>query len=148
MNNSYPFIFILSFLFFSACDHDTSNPDSISDCDDAIAEENFGNFEWIQQHIFTPSCAAAASCHVNTQTMDLREGVAFNELVNVSAKNNAIRVVPGDPENSLLMVTIDHESQGGRFSGELPLIGTMPLGGDILCLEKRQTIEEWIRSLN
>ena len=128
----------------------TNDPSNDPECIDAIAEENFGNFDWIQEHIFTPSCATSTSCHVNVQNMDLREGIAFDEMINVptTSINNAIRVIPGDPTNSSLLITIDHDSQNGRFSGDLPLIGTMPPNQDLLCLEKRQTIEQWIQLLN
>ena len=179
MNKSYLSIFLLLAIIYSACGDETPDtpdtPDTpIIDCADAIAEENFGNFDWIQKHIFTPSCAASESCHVNTQNMDLRKGMAFDELVDVAPTSNSIRytfktmadnlqnqdpnhepprgdvlrVTPGNPEKSLLMIIVDHESQGGRFSGDLPLIGTMPIDEDILCLEKRQTIEQWIKSLD
>lgn len=110
---------------------------------------------WIQDNVFTPSCALASACHQgmaqSAAGLNLEAGMSETNLVNVAAKAEGIEgeifVVPGDSASSYLMVIIDHESKGGRLSGPLPPSGTMPFNNPLMCVEKRDAIARWIDSL-
>lgn len=98
----------------------------------------------IQRTIFTPRCAISI-CH-NSQykagTMVLEEGQAYDQLVGVepsvftAAEAGFLRVDPGDPENSFLLV---------KINGPPPGEGSrMPLQGRLLNAREEQLIRDWI----
>jgi hypothetical protein len=100
------------------------------------------DFAFLQQHVFTPSCATAM-CHSGPEPevgLDLSAGRAYSNLVNKGASTVAgwTRVVPSSIVQSYLAVSL------GRAEGPPPRDGYMPLGADPLCVEKLEAIERWI----
>jgi hypothetical protein len=106
-------------------------------------------FSSIQREIFStgdrsgrPACT---DCH-NTALasinggLDLSEGNAFRNLIDVpsTGKRGAVRVIPGDPDNSYLV----HKLEGGP-----DIVGTrMPqTGGPYLADGQMLVIRRWIR---
>lgn len=123
--------------------HETTvSPDAampLTICDQA---KQHSDFAFLQQHIFTPSCATAM-CHTGPEPevgLNLSEGAAYANLVNKGAStvNGWTRVTPGTIATSYLAVSL------GRAEGPPPRDGYMPLGADPLCLEKLEAIERWI----
>jgi hypothetical protein len=84
--------------------------------------------------IFTARCWA---CHPPMGGMDLSAEVAYQSLVGVESINHApgIRVVPGDPEASVLWNKINFTEVYG--------LG-MPPDGTVLSGEDLATIRDWI----
>lgn len=84
--------------------------------------------------IFTAHCW---TCHPPMADMDLSDGEAYNSLVGVVSTNHApaIRVVPGDPDASVLWNKV-------TFT-ELYGLG-MPPDGTFLSPEELATIRDWI----
>lgn len=100
------------------------------------------DFAFLQDQIFTPSCATAR-CHAGPEPevgLDLAAGAAHANLVNKGASTVTgwTRVVPGSLATSYLVVAL------GRTEGPPPRDGFMPLGADPLCVEKLAAIERWI----
>ena len=99
---------------------------------------------WIQDRIFTPSCAAFTDCHRGATPpagLSLEAGRARPNLVGVQSRLFPAyqRVAAGTPQNSYLLFILGH------IPGPLaPNIGTMPYNSPLLCAEKRQAIERWI----
>lgn len=120
----------------------TTDPDAataLTDCDEAKMHSDLA---WIQQKVFTPSCATAM-CHSGPDPevgLNLDAGRAYANLVNkgASTEDGWIRVVPGDLATSYLVVAF------GRTPGPPPPDGFMPLGADPLCVEKLEAVERWI----
>lgn len=137
-----------------AADAAPAAPDASPACAEATAHSDLA---WIQDNIFTPSCAAFSACHMGSAAqaagLNLEAGMAQAELVDQVAVSqglegmNLVLVVPGDSNASYLMTIIDHESKGGRRSGPLPTAGTMPFNSPLMCVEKRDAIARWIDSL-
>ncbi len=72
------------------------------------------------QPVFNQYCT---SCHPSSGNLDLRQGQAYGELVNVPASGyNALRVKPGDPGNSVLYKKIDGS---GAYGSNMPLGGSL-----------------------
>jgi len=98
---------------------------------------------WIQSNIFSTSCTFSA-CHKSPATdahgLVLEPGASHAGLVNQQSveQTQMMLVVPGQPNQSYLMVAI------GQISGPLPQDGVMPLNSPALCGEKRDAIERWI----
>jgi hypothetical protein len=97
---------------------------------------------WIQDHIFTPSCATAM-CHAGPSPvvdLSLAAGAARSNLVGKGASTQPgwIRVVAGHPTASYLVVAL------GQTPGPPPRDGFMPLGAAPLCVEQLDAIERWI----
>ena len=70
--------------------------------------------------------------------MDLRPGAAHSSLVGVTSSANpgAIRVIPGDPENSYLI---------HKLEGRPGIVGTpMPRGNALLSAGQILVIRRWI----
>lgn len=100
-----------------------------------------GSFAAVQA-IFNTFC----SCHLTTQAPQgevLLNGLAFQSLVNVLSQEQPgiLRVAPGDPDNSYLMIKIDDSSPNVG----LRVGARMPLGLPPLSSEDIQTIREWIQ---
>lgn len=93
----------------------------------------------IQEHIFTPICT---ECHVpgGQGPMPLDSTTAsYQSLVNQpSVEVNLLRVAPGDPANSYLILKLQGDS---RIVGD-----RMPLGKAPLTAEQIQAIVDWIES--
>lgn len=90
------------------------------------------------QPIFTASCALGG-CHAGATAqlgLDLGEGVAYAALVGVDSASQpgTLRVSPGDPAASLLLLKV----------GPTPPVGQrMPLGGALSAAEIA-TLEAWV----
>jgi hypothetical protein len=111
----------------------------LTECQEA---PQHADLTWIQQKVFTPSCATAM-CHAGADPdvgLNLEAGRARASLVNRNASTATgwIRVTPGDLSTSYLMVAL------GRVDGPPPRDGFMPLGADSLCVEKLEAVERWI----
>jgi hypothetical protein len=100
----------------------------------------------IQQTIFSPRCAVI-SCHdASGQTADLilEPGRSYMQLVGVPPSNGTaaaagfLRVDPGHPENSFLLVKL-----AGPGSGEG---AQMPLGGPPLAPAELGLVRSWIEN--
>jgi hypothetical protein len=110
-----------------------------AECQEA---EQHADLAWIQQKVFTPSCATAM-CHAGAEPevgLTLEAGRALTNLVNKNASTVAgwVRVVPGDLGTSYLMVAL------GRVEGPPPRDGFMPIGAEPLCAAKLDAVERWI----
>ena len=103
-------------------------------------------FTSIQQEIFSSGDSsgrpACTNCHNAVGSrfngLDLSPAVSYSNLVNVAsrAKAGAVRVIPGDPENSYLI---------HKLEGRSTIAGVrMPLGGPYLEIGQIQVIERWI----
>ena len=95
----------------------------------------------IQTQIFDPGCT---SCHTDvgrtaSGTINLRAGSSFAALVNVpsSGKPGAIRVIPGNPNDSYLVQ---------KLEGAPGIVGTrMPRPGPTFLTEAQvKMIRDWI----
>lgn len=108
-------------------------------CADATQHSDFA---WIQQHVLTPSCATSMCHSGETPSVDLslEAGQAYANLVGKGASTASgwIRVVPGSPDDSYLMVAL------GRAPGPMPEDGFMPLGSPALCSGKLDAVARWI----
>lgn len=118
-------------------DGSITEPDAmvmLTDCEEATLHSDLA---WLQQKVFTPSCATAG-CHASG--MSLAAGQTHASLVNraSSIASGWTRVVPGSVATSYLVVAL------GRGTGPTPPSGTMPLGALPLCVEKLEAIERWI----
>ena len=84
------------------------------------------------QPIFDQNCI---SCHPNSGNLDLTAAHAYNQLVNINASGySAKRVIPNEPENSVLYKKIDGSDTYGS---------NMPLGG-ALSTTQINHIKQWI----
>jgi hypothetical protein len=102
----------------------------------------------IQREIFDTTDSAGRQACTNCHTdagrtppagMVLRAGVAYSNLVGAasSGKPGAIRVVPGDPENSYLI---------HKLEGRTDIVGTrMPRGNSFLTEGQLLVIKRWIQ---
>lgn len=115
-----------------------AEPPGLAPCDAAIYHSDLA---WIQDQIFTPSCATS-ECHSGASPkagMNLAVGRSHPSLINVDSTqfNGWKRVVPGDPGASMLMVQL-----GGAPGPELE--STMPWGQPKLCDPLIDSIRRWI----
>jgi hypothetical protein len=103
-------------------------------------------FTSIQQNIFSSADSsgrpACTNCHNAVGSrfngLDLSPAVSYSNLVNVAsrAKAGAVRVIPGDPENSYLI---------HKLEGRSTIAGVrMPMGGPYLEIGQIQVIRRWI----
>jgi hypothetical protein len=112
-------------------------PSNLTPCEEAVYHSDLA---WIQAQVFNVSCTTM--CHGDTPpsaSMSLRSGEARASLVNVRSTQfpDWIRVVPGSPTQSMLMVQL-----GGEPGPALE--GLMPWGMPKLCDEKIDAIRRWI----
>ena len=103
-------------------------------------------FASVQKEIFestdTAGRVACVNCHTSTGRnpsagMNLNHDVAYDQIVNVSSsrKPGAIRVIPGDPENSYLVHKV--EGRSGIVGVRMPFTGPPFLtDGQILILKR------------
>jgi hypothetical protein len=103
-------------------------------------------FSSIQQNIFSSGDSsgrpACTNCHNAVGSrfngLDLSPAVSYSNLVNVAsrAKAGAVRVIPGDPENSYII---------HKLEGRSTIAGVrMPMGGPYLETGQIQVIRRWI----
>jgi hypothetical protein len=103
-------------------------------------------FASIQSQVFETTDSAGRTacltCHTNVGRnpaggLNLVHDLAYDQLVNVPSRNKpgAIRVVPGDPENSYLLHKV--EGRPGIFGNRMPNNGPPFLSdGQILILKR------------
>ncbi len=123
-------------------------------CDEALSDltgptpDLEPTFSSIQQQIFSngdssgrPACT---NCHnaigSRFNGLDLTAAVSYNNLVNVRSgfKAGAVRVIPGDPENSYLI---------HKLEGRSTIAGVrMPLNGPYLQPGQILVIRRWIET--
>jgi hypothetical protein len=125
-----------------ASDAAAGEPDAIVELTECQEAMQHSDLAWIQQKIFTPSCATS-ECHAGSDPevgLNLEAGRAYANLVNKNASTvqGWQRVVPGTLATSYLVVAF------GRADGPPPRDGFMPLGADALCVEKLEAVERWI----
>jgi len=103
---------------------------------------------WIQDNIFSRSCANFSSCHRGAATsaggLNLEDEMAEANLINVPSDlfPEFDLVEPGMPADSYLLMILGH------VEGPIePDVGTMPYNSDTLCPQKLDAIERWIQSL-
>jgi hypothetical protein len=118
---------------------DGATVDPAEGCAEAAMHSDFA---WIQAHVLTPSCATSM-CHAGAEPsvdLSLEAGEAYANLVGKGASTASgwIRVVPGSPDQSYLMVAL------GRAPGPMPRDGFMPLGAPPLCAAKLDAVGRWI----
>lgn len=137
--------YLLAFatLVAAACSGD-DDPMTDPTCAEATEHDDLA---WIQENVFTPSCAAFGPCHQGAALMagelSLEDAATSHaQLVGVESVlfPQFDRVVAGDPENSYLMIILGH------FDGPLAESGTMPYNSPLLCEEKRDAIARWIEA--
>jgi hypothetical protein len=93
--------------------------------------------------VFSATCARA-QCHAsNNQAggLVLEAGMAHDYLVNrpSTVQTTMMRVLPGDPANSYLLIAI------GGEPGNPPEGTVMPWGGlPMLCIEEIDAIRRWV----
>lgn len=90
------------------------------------------------QEIFDRRGCAASGCHGDAAEAGLRltSGASYADLVDVAATSEAfLRVAPGDPENSYLVI---------RIEGRQAVGSRMPLNGAPLDNIDRTNIRNWI----
>ena len=96
----------------------------------------------IQENIFSTSCALSG-CHLGGSAplgLDLSEGRARDNLVDVPSAEvpELMRVEPGNPEDSYLVIKLEGSA---RLA---PGTGRMPLGRSPLSPEQIRVVREWI----
>jgi hypothetical protein len=114
-----------------------------------VAATTHSDLAWIEQNIFTPSCAFSG-CHdspTDLGKLDLRTGMSHATLVGTMSKLETTRmlVVPNNVQASYLMLMLhDFDPAMASPPGTAPGVGYMPQGAPELCCQKLQAIERWI----
>ncbi len=107
-----------------------------------LEAEAHSDFPWIRDNVLKVSCSAFSSCHQGTRPagmLNLTPTRAYDQLVNVPAQEPGwVRVVPGDPNHSYVLVKI------GGAPGPLGDGGLMPPNSVLLCQPKMDAIRRWI----
>jgi hypothetical protein len=126
----------------------SGGPEGPPDANPFCLEANeHSDLEWIQENVFTPSCSRFTACHQGRANdaahLSLEEGKTIDETVNVESElfPEFDIIVPGDPENSYLMIILGH------FPGPIKEdTGTMPYNSPLLCEEMRNAVQRWIEN--
>jgi hypothetical protein len=130
-----------------ACASPDATPDAEPASADCVEAREHSDLEWIQDNVFTPSCAVAGSCHrgeaSDAQGLNLEAGVAAAALIEQPAYGcfGETLVVPGRPEDSYLMAVF------GVYPAGSCRIFLMPFNRAPLCKDKHDAIARWIESL-
>ena len=120
-------------------------PDGSSGGDACEEAKAHSDLAWIESAVFAPSCALAG-CHRSPATsaghLVLDSGLSRAQMINTASTSATswMRVVPGDPGRSYLLVAM------GAASGPKPSDGLMPLGTRPLCTAKLDAIRRWIEA--
>jgi len=142
------------FALLAACGGGGSaTPDAAPEIDAApspvcIEARSHSDLAWLQDNVFTPSCANFNACHKGNATsasgLNLEAGNTEANMVNQPSKlfSQYDLVVPGDLQNSYLMIIL------GSQDGPLDMEITMPYNNPLLCIDKRDAIERWITALS
>lgn len=128
-------LLFVSATIISACKDSITEPETTTP---GNTDNNLANFSKIQQQVFTPVCAVSG-CHSGSApraNMDLSEGKAYANLVNItSARNsNFKRVEPGNSGNSFIIKMLKNT---GENTVQMPPTG--PLASRII-----DSIAVWI----
>lgn len=100
----------------------------------------------IQATVFTPICATMF-CHsaaTHLANLVLEDGQSFASLVNVAPDNQTarndglLRVRPGDPDHSLLVIKVEGPPPGSDLGSQ------MPFTGQPLDATQKQLIRDWV----
>jgi Planctomycete cytochrome C len=95
----------------------------------------------LSSQIFVPRCTGCHGGGSPSAGMNLEPGNAYEKLVNVasSEKSGAIRVIPGDPENSYLVQ---------KLRGDVGIVGLrMPRNGPpYLTDDQINLVKQWIQA--
>jgi hypothetical protein len=121
-----------------------TDPDGLSDSDDAHFTVLPPSLSLIQQAIFGPKCAMSG-CHVGGSnqlpgSMNLStKDSTYADIVNIFSQERPtlLRVKPGDPDSSYVIWKI--EGRSGIFGGRMPLVG------DTLMQNEVDLIKTWIQ---
>jgi len=120
----------------------TALPDAAASADaEPLLQPNLTS---IQNNVFLPHC----SCHralPRAGLLSLKAGEEIAALVDVAANCSTVtmdRVVPGDPDNSFLIVKLAAHTEGGPLDCGDP----MPLQPDPISQEKLDIVREWIEN--
>ncbi|MBJ51907.1 MAG: hypothetical protein CMQ47_09200 [Gammaproteobacteria bacterium] len=91
----------------------------------------------VQNQVFTASCTSCHSGSSPSQGLNLSEGAAYGNTVNVPSTEvvSLDLVEPGDADNSYLMQKLEGTAQSGA---------TMPNGSPMLSTTLRQLVRDWI----
>jgi hypothetical protein len=122
---------------------DAGVADATASCLEATMHSDL---EWIQDEILTPGCARFTACHqgraLSAAELNLEEGESRDNMVGVASElfPDYDLVVPGDPENSYLMIILGH------YDGPVGEGGLMPYNNPLLCPEKLEAIDRWIEA--
>ncbi|HUI27553.1 MAG TPA: hypothetical protein VL403_15835 [Candidatus Kryptonia bacterium] len=130
----------------NACDTDGDRKVAVNELVSAVDASLNGcappptvTFDELQTTIFTPTCAMQF-CHdvaSHNENLTLAEGDAYSNLVNVqSVESSLLRVAPGDPTNSFLIVKLTGPPLGQGAQ--------MPSGLPPLSASQIQMIRNWI----
>lgn len=146
--------FALSLLSAAACGTgsgsggDDDSPDAGELSASCLEAESHSDAEWIQQNVFTPSCAAFNACHkgaaLSAGGLNLEAGQAEANLVGSGSSlfPEFELIEPGSPTDSYLLVIL------GAQDGPLdPEVGMMPFNSPPLCEPKLGAIRRWIESM-
>jgi hypothetical protein len=116
--------------------------DGATDADACAEAAAHADLAFLQNTVFTPSCAAAHCHDATTAEVGLRldAGETYANLVNAAASTQSgwTRVVPGRPTESYLLVAL------GAQAGPPPRDGFMPLGAAPLCQPLVDAVSRWI----
>lgn len=114
----------------------------LAGCERAPVEEESPapTFSELQTEIFSQSCTQCHAGNGAPQGLDLSEGNAYDNLVNVQSSevSDLDLVEPGNPDDSYLVIKLE----GGARMAE----GTaqMPLGAPSLSQDKIDLVRQWI----
>jgi hypothetical protein len=107
------------------------------------------DYAWIQEKIFTRSCAKFSSCHMGSRpaaSLNLTVGKTIGETVNVDSLQapQYKLIAPGDPDASYLYfkMTGQKDKFGPNDKG-MPS-QSMPYNNPLLCVEKQEAVRRWI----
>jgi hypothetical protein len=133
------FLFVLAAIVTTGCDQSLSSVAGPS----PNLEPTFSS---IQANIFEATDAAGRAACINCHTnvghppaggLNLVHGVAYDQLVNVASrgKATAVRVIPGDSENSYIVLKL--EGSSGIVGQRMPFSGAPFLtNGQMLILKR------------
>lgn len=148
MSSTWTNVLVAGVLLGAGCGDDGNGmavDAGVADASPSCAEATqHSDLEWIQENIFTPSCAAFTACHqgraLAAAELNLEDGEARDNMVGVASTlfPDYDLVVPGDPESSYLMIILGH------YDGPLGEGGLMPYNNPPLCVEKLEAIDRWI----
>lgn len=126
---------------------DAMSPDAMPTAS-CLEASNHSDLPWIQENILTPGCSLFGSCHMGEALqaggLNLESGMSLASMLNVDSGlfPEWKMVVPGDPQNSYLMVIL------GAENGPLdPDVNTMPFNNATLCQPKLDALSRWITEL-